>query len=135
MNKSVLFCLIIVQIVLSSCRSARTIIVPEHHNDTVREVISRRDSVWLHDSVFVSERGDTIRIERWRTKYVERTVRDTMYRSRRDSVRVPVEVPVVREVERELTLWQKLRLWLGNIMLGAVGVAAVYVIVRRRLWR
>ena len=87
--------MIIIQIVLSSCRSARTIIVPEYHNDTVREVISRRDSVWLHDSVFVSDRGDTIRIERWRTKYVERTVRDTMYRSRRDSVRVPVEVPVV----------------------------------------
>lgn len=133
MKKSVLFCLIIIQIVLSSCNSARTIIVPEYHNDTVREVISRRDSVWLHDSVFVSERGDTIRIERWRTKYVERTVRDTMYRSRRDSVRVPVEVPVVREVERELTLWQKLRLWLGNIVIVCAGAAAVYAIVRLKL--
>lgn len=133
MKKSVLFCLIIIQIVLSSCHSARTIIVPEYHNDTVREVISRRDSVWLHDSVFVSERGDTIRIERWRTKYVERTVRDTMYRSRRDSVRVPVEVPVVREVERELTLWQKLRLWLGNIVIVCAGAAAVYAIVRLKL--
>lgn len=99
----------------------------------MREVISRRDSVWFHDSVFVSERGDTIRIERWRTKYVERTVRDTMYRSRRDSVRVPVEVPVVREVERELTLWQKLRLWLGNIVIVCAGAAAVYVIVRLKL--
>lgn len=99
----------------------------------MREVISRRDSVWLHDSVFVSERGDTIRIERWRTKYVERTVRDTMYRSRRDSVRVPVEVPVVREVERELTLWQKLRLWLGNIVIVCAGAAAVYAIVRLKL--
>lgn len=133
MNKSVLFCLIIVLIVLSSCRSARTIIVPEYHNDTVREVISRRDSVWFHDSVFVCERGDTIRIERWRTKYVERTVRDTMYRSRRDSVSVPVEVPVVREVERELSLWQKLRLWLGNIVIVCAGAAAVYAIVRLKL--
>lgn len=133
MNKSVLFCLIIVLIVLSSCNSARTIIVPEYHSDTVRVAIERRDSVWLHDSVFVSERADTIRIERWRTKYVERTVRDTMYRSRRDSVRVPVEVPVVREVERELTLWQKLRLWLGNIVIVCAGAAAVYAIVRLKL--
>jgi hypothetical protein len=74
---------------LTSCTTTKVVTVEKVKTDTTYITKHQRDSVWLHDSINVSEKGDTIRIERWRTKYVSKEVHDTLYQAKHDSVPVP----------------------------------------------
>jgi hypothetical protein len=114
-----------------SCTTTKYVPVPEYHTDTLRQVTVRHDSVMVHDSIHVSEKGDTVRIERWHTQYRDRIVRDTVYQSKRDSIPYPVEV--VKEVPAKLTWWQQTRLHLANIVLYLAAIVAVIYIGRRHL--
>jgi hypothetical protein len=99
----------------TGCKSVETVVVKEHHTDTLMITKHQRDSVWLHDSIRVTEKGDTVRIEKWHTKYIEKAVHDTLYQSKRDSIPYPVEV--IKEVPAQLSWWQQTRLHLANILL------------------
>ena len=75
-------------LMLTSC-SPKVIYVPEVHTDSIYITKHQKDSVWLHDSILVTEKGDTIRVEKWHTKYIERQVHDTCFVQKTDSVAVP----------------------------------------------
>lgn len=117
MKKLVL--LFVAIMLLAGCKTTKYVYVPEVHTDTVMITKQQRDSIWLHDSIFVSEKqkGDTIylQLERWHTKYVEKELHDTIYQSKVDSVAYPVEV--IKEVKKDLSWWQKTRMHLGELML------------------
>ena len=83
---------------LTGCTTTKVVTVPEVHTDMTYITQHQRDSIWLHDSIHVTEHGDTIRIERWHTKYISKEVHDTLYRATTDSIPVPYEV--VKEVPR-----------------------------------
>lgn len=122
--KRVSFVVVAVALLLQGCRTPAPTIVERVRTDTAYVSKIQRDSVWLHDSVMVERwlRGDTVFEfrDRWHVKYVERLRVDTVYRARVDSVPVPYEV--VKEVERRLSWWQRLRLGLGSaVLLGLVG--------------
>ena len=120
---------IIALVLLTGCKTKeRVVTVEKVRTDTLLKLFNTRDSIWLHDSIRVSEKGDTIRIERWHTKYVEREVHDTLYQSKRDSVPVPYEVE--REVAKPLTWWQRTRLHMGEALLALIAAAAGF-----GLWR
>lgn len=111
---------------LSGCTTTKYVPVPEYHTDTLRQVTVRHDSVMVHDSIHVSDKGDTVRIERWHTQYRDRWRTDTIYQSKRDSIPYPVEV--TKEVPAKLTWWQQTRLHLANILLyGLLIVGIIYV--------
>lgn len=122
---------------LSGCRSTKYITVPEVHTDTLYQARVEKDSIWLHDSVFVNQwqSGDTVYLTsyKWQTKYVERLRLDTIYRARVDSV--PVPVPVEVKVPADLTWWQQFRLHLGNIALMVLGILALLGIAKWRGWQ
>ena len=107
----------------ASCTTTKYVPVVEHRTDTLMKYSIQRDSIYLHDSIRVSEKGDTVRIERWHTQYIERTAHDTIYQSRTDSIPVPYRVQV--PVEKPLTWWQQARLVLANIVLILLAVACV----------
>lgn len=116
-------------VLLAGCKTKeRVVTVEKVRTDTLLKLCNTRDSIWLHDSIRVSEKGDTIRIERWHTKYVEREVHDTLYQSKRDSVPVPYEV--VREVAKPLTWWQRTRLHMGEALLALIAAAAGFGLLR-----
>lgn len=96
--------------------------------DTLIITKQQRDSIWLHDSVHVTEKqaGDTIFLTttKWHTKYVDRLRIDTIYEAKTDSV------VTIQEVPAKLTWWQQTRLHLANIMLWVLGIAAIYGVVR-----
>ena len=117
----------------SGCTTTKYVTVPEYHTDTLRQVTVRHDSVMVHDSIHVSEKGDTVRIERWHTQYRDRIVRDTIYQSKRDSIPYPVEV--VKEVPAKLTWWQQTRLHLANILLWLLALLAVIYVGKKHLAR
>ena len=112
----------------SSCTTTKYVPVIEHHTDTLIQTNLQRDSIYVHDSIMVSQQGDTVRIDRWHTKYVEREVHDTLYQAVHDSI--PQPYPVIKEVPAELTWWQHFRISLANILLWVVGIVAVVTLVR-----
>ena len=116
---------------LTSCTTTKVVEVEKVRTDTTYITKWQRDSVWLHDSIHVTEKGDTVRIERWHTKYVEKQVHDTTYVATHDTIPQPYEV--MKEVPAELSWWQRVRLWLGNaVLLALLGVVGYY---GWRLWR
>ena len=116
---------------LTSCTATKVVEVEKVRTDTTYITKWQRDSLWLHDSIHVTEKGDTVRIERWHTKYVEKQVHDTTYVATHDTIPQPYEV--VMEVAAELSWWQRVRLWLGNaVLLALLGVVSYY---GWRLWR
>ena len=118
---------------LSGCTTTKYVPVPEYHTDTLRQVTVRHDSVMVHDSIHITEKGDTVRIERWHTQYRDRWRTDTIYQSKRDSIPYPVEV--VKEVPAKLTWWQQTRLHMANIVLWLLVLLAVIYVGKKHLSR
>lgn len=114
---------------LGSCTTTKYVQVPVVHNDTTIITKHQRDSIWMHDSIMVSEKGDTVRIEKWHTKYIEKQVHDTTYIAKVDTIR---EV-FTNEVEKPLTWWQQTRLHLANILLFALLLGVIIWIGKRHI--
>lgn len=77
---------------VSGC--TRTIYVPQTtiQRDSIYLTKLQRDSIWLHDSITLREKGDTIWLEKWHTKYIEKTLIDTLFIERSDTIREPYPV-------------------------------------------
>jgi hypothetical protein len=106
-----------------SCTTTKYVPVIEHRTDTLIQTNHQHDSIYVHDSIMISKQGDTVRIERWHTKYVEREVHDTTYISKTDSI--PKPYPVIQEVPADLTWWQQTRIHLANIVLWLLLIVGV----------
>ena len=119
--------LLLLLLLFGGCKGVRYVSVPDVRTDTVLITKQQRDSIWLHDSVYLHEyqKGDTVFLlrDRWHTKYVERVRTDTLREHRVDSIGVPVPVEV--KVPRELSWWQKLRLNAGG---WAIGLLVVWLV-------
>ena len=98
----------------SSCTTTKYVPVIEHHTDTLIQMKIMKDSVYLKDSTHVSEKGDTVKIEHWRTEFVKKEVHDTIYISKTDSIPAPYPVEVIKEVPAELSWWQRLKMKVGG---------------------
>ena len=118
-------------VVMEVCKHREWVVTVEKvRTDTTYITKHQRDSVWLHDSIHVTEKGDTIKIEKWHTKYIEKVTHDTLYQHKTDSV--PVPYPVEKLVERELTWWQQTRMHLGEALLAIGGIAVVVFVIKGR---
>lgn len=115
----VIIIVVLILIMCYGCTTIRYVPVVEHSTDTVQITKQQRDSIWLHDSIYMHEyqKGDTTFIlrDRWHTKYIESIRHDTTYISKRDTI--PCPYPVEVEVEKQLTWWQKFRLNMANLIL------------------
>ena len=111
---------IITILMLSFCSCTKTEYVTVERVRTDTAYISKvlHDSIYVHDSIQVTEKGDTIRIEKWHTKYVEKQVHDTLYQSKTDSI--PVPYPVVEYVEKKLSAWQVVLMTIGMLTLMGI---------------
>lgn len=117
-----------VGLLLTACSSTKVVTVDRVRTDTVKTVRNVRDSIYMHDSIRISEKGDTVTIERWHTRYQDRLLLDTIYESRTDSV--PVPYPVEKLVERQLSWWQHTQMYAGDVLLLLLLGGAVYGILR-----
>lgn len=120
--KSLVFALIIM-LALTGCKTTEVVTVEKVKTDTTYITKVQRDSIWQHDSVFIKEKGDSVLIERWHTKYINKEVHDTTYVAKHDSV--PVPYPVTKYVEKQLSWWQKTLMYAG----GFFGLFIIIVII------
>lgn len=116
----ILICLAIT--LLTGCRSVETVRVPEVHSDTVIQTRWRTDSVVMRDSVVITEtaEGRTKFVVRWRDRV--RTLADTTYICRIDSVAVPYPV------EKRLSKWEQAKVDYGGIALIAVAILFAFLV-------
>jgi hypothetical protein len=122
------FFVMVVLCCISSCTTTKYVPVVEYHTDTLIQKMTQRDSIYLHDSTIVREKGDTVLIERWHTRYRDREVHDTVYQSRIDSV--PAPYPVTEYVERKMSGIDKFLIATGIIAIISVLIFAVYKLRR-----
>lgn len=111
--------LIIAAILLltTSCSTLSEISI-DTHKDTLYLYKEKKDSIYVRDSIFVREKGDTIykHVERWR--YRDRIIRDTVYMSKVDSVYI--DRVTTHEVAKPLAWWQKALMWTGGVAMLAI---------------
>lgn len=132
-----ILCLLLFVLILSmcSCRSVRTITVPEIH----KEVVHQRDTLALKDSIFVLDsvtveivRGDTTYLytTRWRTEYRDRW-RDRIVK---ENVFLTDSVPVIVEVEKPPNFINRLRLSFPMAITLTVLILILSYFIKRRFF-
>ena len=109
---------------LCSCTSVRYVPVESVKTDSIYINKLQVDSIYMQDSVYIKEKGDTIYMYKY--KYLNRykLLTDTMYICKTDTINNVVEV------EKPLTRWQKAKQELGGIAMGVLGVLGVFGIIR-----
>ena len=117
-----------VLIAMGSCRSVRYVPVETIKHDSVYITQHQKDSIYIHDSIYQKEKGDTVLIEKWHTRYIEKQVRDTLIQIQRDTI--PQPYPYEVEVPAQLSWWQKTRMHIGEITIIALLVLLGSWIVR-----
>lgn len=112
----------VLALLMCSCKSIEYVPVSEKevHHDSIYFTQLQRDSIWLHDSIRVEAKNDTIKIEKWHTKYIEKLRVDTTYIAKTDTVPVPYEVKV--EIPAKISKTQK-----GLMMIGLLSIMAAIV--------
>lgn len=120
--------MIIIALLFCSCTKTEYITVEKVRTDTTYINKVQRDSIYLHDSTFVKVAGDTVWIERWHTKWQNHLEHDTVYKARTDSV--PVPYPVIKEVEKPRSKFEK-----GLIGVGILSVMALVIFIAFKLKR
>ena len=134
--------LIITPLLIFGCSCAKTaqnnkVYHDSAHTSVRRDSVNQRqihwqdtrqqDSVIKHDSVLVYIKGDTVIKERWHnlttTRWMTTTKTDTIvgniYKFVTDTVRVKYYVNryKTKEVEKPLSTWKKIRLFIGDCVL------------------
>ena len=85
----------------------------------------RKDSIFVQDSVFVRQKGDTVFKDKFHVVYKYVLLRDTMLTVRRDSIPIPVPV------EKKRTWWEQTKIDVGGY---AVTIIVIYVLCRLMRW-
>ncbi len=113
---------IIAVLCLFSCRSIKY--VPVETVKTEKEYIDRvkRDSIHVHDSVFVLVKGDTVFKDKYHIVYRDRLIHDTVSINNTDTIQVPYPV------EKPLSRWQNLKLQVGGFSIVAIIVVILIVV-------
>ena len=126
--------LAVMLVTLTGCRSVKYIPVTEYRDRYVSKTDSfiKTDSVFLHDSVTVFAKGETVYISKTRfkdrLKYIYNVKTDTI--AVHDSIPYPVKV----EVEKRRSSIDKVFVWLGKmagILLVVFTVLIVYNLARK----
>ena len=134
---------------LMGCTTTEYVTVPEvhehwhHSTDTIRKtdsIIDRQTTIIREvDSATMAQYGiqmkdmqrawiiETNRLQRELSE-LRQNHTDTIHE--RDSI----PYPVVKIVEKELGMWQKIRMHAGEAVLAILGLGVVWVIIRRRIF-
>ena len=124
--------LAVMLVTLTGCRSVKYIPVTEYRYVSKTDSFIKTDSVYLHDSVTVFAKGDTVYIAKIRFKDRFKIV----YHTKTDTVAVhdSIPYPVKVEVEKRQSSIDKVFVWLGKmagVLLVVFAVLIVYNLARK----
>ena len=121
----ILFLLLL--LLLSSCRTASNTAVPVHSatHDTIFLRKLKYDSVYIDRWQRIEHKADTVFCDRTKTEFRYRLLRDTVYKTRTDTIPVVRQVPVVKK-ERYTPPFTKFLASLGIIALGVISIFILF---------
>lgn len=105
-----------------SCTTTEYVPVETTKTDSIYISLFELDSIYVHDSVYVRDKGDTVYIEKVKYLYKEKVRTDSIYTEKVDSIRIPYPV------ERKLGKWEETYLAVGRITLWAVIIVILIVV-------
>ena len=109
-------------LLLCGCRTEYVPIESVRYDSVMIEKLMR-DSVFVRDSVYLQEKGDTIYKYKDRFVYVYKNCVDTFFAEKIREIEVPVPV------ERKLTWWERVKLNYAEWVIAVlVAIALVYAI-------
>ena len=126
--KTLLVCLAFALLgwLLSGCTTTKYVPITETRTDTLIHTVHHRDSIHITDSTIIREKGDTVFVDRWHTRWHDRTLHDTIYQARHDTIPNPYPVEKVVERKRSSMEW-------GLIIIGVVALLGGIVWIASRL--
>ena len=135
MRKIVCMCLL--GACLAGCKPTERV-VEVVRTDTLIVQKVQRDSVYIekerHDSVYIHQKGDTVLVEKWHTEWRDlwrdRVVHDSVYIAKHDTISQTITKTEVKEKEKKLSWWEKVRISLGNVFLLVLVILAVVFAVK-----
>lgn len=113
---------LLISLLAFSCTTTEYVPAETTKTDSIYISLFERDSIYVHDSVYVRDKGDTVYIEKVKYLYKEKVRTDTVYAERTDSIRIPYPV------ERKLGKWEETYLAVGRITLWAVIIVILIVV-------
>lgn len=120
--------LVLLLLLLSSCKTTSTsAIVPVHSatHDTIFLRKLKYDSVYIDRWQRIERKADTVFFDRVKTEFRYRLLRDTVYKTRTDTIPVVKQVPVVKK-ERYTPPFTKFLACLGIIALGTISIFILF---------
>ena len=84
----------------------------------------QKDSIFVQDSVFVREKGDTVFKDRFKLVYKYVMVKDTMLVVRTDSVMIPYPV------EKRRTWWEQTKIDIASTAVIIVAIILLYFLMK-----
>lgn len=127
MTNRILFILIIGMFLLG-CKSVQIPITDEQPQTSTTRIEYRdrlmRDTTYVHDSIYIHDKGDTVYVTRWRDKYTERIQVDTCYYQRTDTIKLVKRV----YYKEPLTKWESFKIELGGWLLGILLLLLAWVV-------
>lgn len=111
-------------LIFNSCRSRHLPISENNTADSLRAISVRSDSIVVHDSIYIVERGDTIFQYKYKYIYRDRVLHDTLYHHRCDTITQFVEV------EKQLTFWQQKKMEIGSLVMWIAPFIAAIMLVK-----
>lgn len=110
---------------LTSCRTEYVPLEVVRYDSIMTEKLLR-DSVYVCDSVYVQDKGDTVYKYKNKYTYVLKERTDTVYIDREREVEIPVMI------ERKLSLWERVKISTGGVAIFAIVIWAVMKWIARR---
>ena len=121
--------LVLLLLLLSSCKTTSNTadIVPVHSatHDTLWLSKVKYDSIYIDRWQRIERKADTVFCDRVKTEFRYRLLRDTVYKTRTDTIPVVKQVPVIRK-ERYTPPFTKFLAYLGIIALGAISIFIIF---------
>lgn len=101
---------------LFSCRTVQYVPVETVKIEEREKIKIERDSIYVHDSIYIYMQGDTVHDLRWKTIYKEIFRTDTFLVNKTDTINHIVEV------EKKINKWQQMKMDVGAGVLYAVPI-------------
>lgn len=120
---------------LTSCKTQQRIVEKEklvYKTEYKNRV--QLDSVYLHDSVYIHQRNDTVFFSKWKTAYKYKYLTDTLRRTDSIYIDVPylVEVP---KVEYRQNNWQIVKSWFGGLTLIFLSLFGIWKFIKWKFFK
>lgn len=116
--------ILLLLLILGSCRSSHLPISENNTADSLRTISVRSDSIVVHDSIYIVERGDTVFQYKYKYIYRDHVLHDTLHHHRCDTITQFVEV------EKQLTFWQQKKMEIGSLVMWIAPFIAAIMLVK-----